>query len=154
VEVTDVIKSEVIGQAEVPAPKTVSVIDDTNQGQLVKLNEVTIQNIEAVGTYGTFEFDAQAADGNVTRVRVDNRIGLNHDAFTAQFQEGEKVDITGVSSIFNDTYQLKPVATDNIVKSAQAEEPVPCKTDNGKHKGADKGKGKGKGHDKSWKCAA
>lgn len=154
VEVTDVIKSEVIGQSEVPAPKTVSVIDDTNQGQLVKLNEVTIQNIEAVGTYGTFEFDAQAADGNVTRVRVDNRIGLNHDAFTAQFQEGEKVDITGISSIFNDTYQLKPVATDNIVKSAQAEEPVPCKTDNGKHKGADKGKGKGKGHDKSWKCAA
>lgn len=154
VEVTDIIKSEVIGQADIPAPKTVSVIDDTNQGQLVKLKEVTINNIEAFGTYGTFEFDAEAADGNVVRVRVDNRIGLNHDTFVSQFQVGEKVDITGVSSIFHDTYQLKPVSANNIVKSAQTDQAAPCKNDNGKHKGADKGKGKGKGHDKSWKCAS
>ncbi|MFP7493098.1 endonuclease [Terribacillus saccharophilus] len=156
VEVKDIIDSEVIGQAELPAAKTVSAVDASNQGQLVKIENAEIKNIEAVNSYGTFEFDAVGQDGNTTRVRVDNRIGTDHDTFLSQFQEGDKVDITGAASIFKDTYQLKPVSPDNIVKSAQAEQPAPapCKTDNGKHKGADKGKGKGKGHDKSWKCAA
>jgi DNA/RNA endonuclease YhcR with UshA esterase domain len=161
VELTDVIQSEVIGQADIPAPKVVSAVDETNQGQLVKLTEVTVTNVEEVNTYGTFEFDAKEADGHVTRVRVDNRIGLDYSTFVSQFQEGDIVNITGVSSIFNGIYQLKPVAPDNITDFVQTEEPVeekplpaPCKTDNGKHKGADKGKGKGKGHDKSWKCAA
>jgi len=105
-ELTDIIAIEKTGTASVPAPIEVTAITDANQGQLVQLKDVTIENIISATPVGSFEFDAVAADGTSTHIRVDTRTGVTDTSFP--YVAGDKIDITGVSAIFKDVYQLKP----------------------------------------------
>lgn len=105
-ELTDLISIEKNGSASLPAPVRVTSIHEQNQGQLVQLQNVTIRNIQSAAPAGSFEFNAVAADGAVTLVRVDARTGLSQSSFP--YRAGQQVSITGVSSIFRNTYQLKP----------------------------------------------
>lgn len=105
-ELTDIVAIEKTGTASVPAPIEVTAITDANQGQLVQLKDVTIENIISATPVGSFEFDAVAADGTSTHIRVDTRTGVTETTFP--YAAGDKIDITGVSAIFKDVYQLKP----------------------------------------------
>lgn len=116
-ELTDVVAIEKTGTASVPAPALVTAINDTNQGQLVQLKNVTVQNIISATPAGSFEFDAVAADGTSTHVRVDTRTGVSETTFP--YVAGDKIDITGVAAIFKDVYQLKPRSLDDIVASEE-----------------------------------
>lgn len=116
-ELTDVVAIEKTGTASVPAPALVTAINDANQGQLVQLKNVTVQNIISATPAGSFEFDAVAADGTSTHVRVDTRTGVSETTFP--YVAGDKIDITGVSAIFKDVYQLKPRSLDDIVASEE-----------------------------------
>lgn len=104
---------EVTGEAEVPEPLGVipGEVNDSNQGELVKLEDVTIENLEKVNDYGTFEFSA-VKDGESVLIRVDNRTGIAFEDFF--FENGDVVDVTGVSSEFNGEFQVKPAAPDDI----------------------------------------
>lgn len=114
-ELTDILKSEIIGTSELPEALIQDTVDATNQGQVVKLQRVRVQNISEPDRFGTFEFDA--VHGNtVTRVRVDNRTGMDYDDFVALYRENSVLNITGVASIFKDTYQLKPRFSEDIIK--------------------------------------
>ncbi|MFP7494392.1 5'-nucleotidase C-terminal domain-containing protein [Terribacillus saccharophilus] len=112
---------EKIGDAEVPAPiqVTPATISAQNEAQLVQLENVTISNLQQVNDYGTFEFTATSENGESVLVRVDNRTGLVFSDFA--FENDCNVTITGVSSQFNGTIQLKPRGVSDIVAS---EEPV------------------------------
>ncbi|MFC0525362.1 FN3 associated domain-containing protein [Pontibacillus salicampi] len=95
------------GQTELPSPSEVTPagINEDNQGELVQLKGATIQDIQSVNEYGTFELQAEK-DGERVLVRVDNRTGLSYNDFS--YKEGMELNISGISSVFNDTYQLKP----------------------------------------------
>ena len=112
-ELTDIVAIEKTGTASVPAPIKVTAITDANQGQLVQLKDVTIENIISATPVGSFEFDAVAADGTSTHIRVDTRTGVTDTSFP--YVAGDKISITGISAIFKDVYQLKPRSLNDFV---------------------------------------
>ncbi|WP_053061661.1 DUF5689 domain-containing protein [Paenibacillus sp. VT-400] len=116
-ELTDIVAIEKTGTASVPAPIEITAITDANQGQLVQLKNVTIENIISATPVGSFEFDAVAADGTSTHIRVDTRTGVTETAFP--YAAGDKIDITGVSAIFKDVYQLKPRSLNDFVPAEE-----------------------------------
>ncbi|CAM4499489.1 DUF5689 domain-containing protein [Paenibacillus xylanexedens] len=116
-ELTDIVAIEKTGTASVPAPIEVTAITDANQGQLVQLKNVTIENIISATPVGSFEFDAVAADGTSTHIRVDTRTGVTETSFP--YAAGDKIDITGVSAIFKDVYQLKPRSLNDFVPAEE-----------------------------------
>ncbi|MCP1182424.1 DUF5689 domain-containing protein [Paenibacillus sp. 1781tsa1] len=116
-ELTDIVAIEKTGTASVPAPIEVTAITDANQGQLVQLKNVTIENIISATPVGSFEFDAVAADGTSTHIRVDTRTGVTETSFP--YAAGDKIDITGVSAIFKDVYQLKPRNLNDFVPAEE-----------------------------------
>ncbi|MEK4370492.1 DUF5689 domain-containing protein [Paenibacillus sp. FSL R5-0473] len=116
-ELTDIVAIEKTGTASVPAPIEVTAITDANQGQLVQLKNVTIENIISATPVGSFEFDAVTADGTSTHIRVDTRTGVTETSFP--YAAGDKIDITGVSAIFKDVYQLKPRSLNDFVPAEE-----------------------------------
>lgn len=110
-ELSDPLAIEKTGTGDIPNPVTVSELNDNNQGMLVKLENVQIQNLTSLNR--AFEFDA-VKDGKTTRVRVDERTGLTYDQFTSQYKNGDVVNMSGVSSIFKGTYQLKPLSLNDF----------------------------------------
>nr|WP_315370938.1 DUF5689 domain-containing protein [Paenibacillus xylanexedens] len=116
-ELTDIVAIEKTGTASVPAPIEVTAITDANQGQLVQLKNVTIENIISATPVGSFEFDAVAADGTSTHIRVDTRTGVTETSFP--YAAGDKIDITGVSAILKDVYQLKPRSLNDFVPAEE-----------------------------------
>ncbi|WP_117161083.1 5'-nucleotidase C-terminal domain-containing protein [Paraliobacillus sp. X-1268] len=120
-QLSSVTNLEITGTTDVPNPIELSpsAINDSNQGQLVSLKGVTISGLEEVNSYGTFEFTA-SKDGESILVRVDNRTGLVYDEFG--FEDGDIIDLTGISSIFNETYQLKITSPTDVSEYVPGEE--------------------------------
>lgn len=116
-ELTDIVAIEKTGTADIPAPIEATTVTDNNQGQLIQLKDVTVENIVSATPAGSFEFDAVAADGTSTHVRVDTRTGVTESSFP--YAAGDKINVTGVAAIFKDVYQLKPR---NLNDFAAAEE--------------------------------
>nr|WP_276353683.1 DUF5689 domain-containing protein [Cohnella sp. YIM B05605] len=112
-ELSDPVVLKKIGTADLPPAIVQSELNDGNQGQLVKLENVTIQNYKTATPAGSFEFDA-VNGSNSTHVRVDGRTGIRYADFQAKFPAGSLVHVTGISSIFNGTYQLKPLAMSGV----------------------------------------
>ncbi|ANY66430.1 endonuclease [Paenibacillus sp. BIHB 4019] len=105
-ELTDIVAIEKTGTAPLPAPLAADRVSANNQGQLVQLSEVTIQNLVSATPAGSFEFDAVDAAGTSNHIRVDTRTGLSLASFP--YAEGQQISITGVAAIFRDVFQLKP----------------------------------------------
>ncbi|MGE8203382.1 endonuclease [Heyndrickxia sp. NPDC080065] len=105
---------EKTGTKPLPDAKLVDGLNDENQGQLVQLTNVKIDNLTVVGR--AFEFDA-IKDGKSSRIRVDERTGVTYDAFSQKYKNGDVINITGISSVFKDVYQLKPLSFDHFVKA-------------------------------------
>lgn len=116
IELEDIVEVSDLGDGDMPEPEEVNVVDDSNQGQLLTLKNVEVQNIDEPDSYGTFEFDAVNGE-ETTRVRVDNRSSFDYDAFTEQYGEGDELAITGVGSTFDGTYLLKPRSDDDFEKA-------------------------------------
>lgn len=109
---------------EQPLPDPINLsldeLDPTYIGELVEVKSATITNLEEVDDFGTFEFQAEV-DGETVHVRVDSRTGLAFDEFT--FADDDVVDITGVVGIYNETIQIKPRKTEDIVLAIEEEDP-------------------------------
>ncbi|GIN85977.1 hypothetical protein J6TS2_23630 [Heyndrickxia sporothermodurans] len=111
VELEDALVIEKTGTADIPSAKVVTELNADNQGQLVELENVKVNNLAAAGS--SFEFDA-VKDGKTTRVRVDSRTGITLADFSKKYKNGDVINVTGVSSIFKDVYQLKPLSYDHF----------------------------------------
>ena len=109
-------KIEVISTGN-PVPTALVVtptgVNDDTQGELVALENVTITDLAQSGTYGTFEFQALAENGETVLVRHDNRTGLEYSEFIKHFSEGDKVNLTGIAAIMN-AYQLKTLGLESF----------------------------------------
>lgn len=119
-ELANLISIEKTGTKSLPQAKTVNELTNENQGELVALKQVKIDHLVVAGR--AFEFDAMK-DGKTTKVRVDERTGVTYDEFSKAYKNGDVLDIIGISSIFKDVYQLKPLSFDHFVK-ADADGPV------------------------------
>ncbi|KRF43634.1 hypothetical protein ASG93_01550 [Paenibacillus sp. Soil787] len=108
-ELADPIVLEKIATAALPAAIVQSSLNDDNQGRLVKLENVTIQNYKTASPAGSFEFDVVNGTTS-THVRADARAGISYTEFQTKFPAGTIVHITGISSIFKGFYQLKPLS--------------------------------------------
>jgi DNA/RNA endonuclease YhcR with UshA esterase domain len=113
VELSNPVALDKIGTANVPQAIVQPALNDDNQGQRVKLENVTIQNYKKASPAGSFEFDA-VSDSTSTHVRVDVRTGIGYADFQTKFPAGSLVHIAGISSIFNGMYQLKPLTMSDV----------------------------------------
>lgn len=125
VQVSGVSTLEVLGEnQELPEIKTLPIdaIDESLVGELVQIEQVTIQKLEKTDGYGTFEFVAQSDNREEPLIfRVDNRTGLNFDDF--EFKNGEVVDVVGIVGLFNGTLQVKPRKAEDVSLYKEGEEP-------------------------------
>lgn len=80
-------------------------VDESNLGQRIKLENVTIDNLAEIEN--SFEFDVISTDGNKTRVRVDSRTGITFTQFQEQFKSGDSIHISGIASSYKNNFQLK-----------------------------------------------
>ncbi|MGV3488361.1 MAG: DUF5689 domain-containing protein, partial [Tuberibacillus sp.] len=105
-------------------PKTLEVtpggVNESNQGELVRLKKVTVTNIHQADKYGTTEMTAEK-DGQSVVIRLDNRTGTTYADF--QYKNGDVLNIVGISSEFNGTYQVKPRSIDDF-EAADLQAPV------------------------------
>ncbi|MCX7571190.1 endonuclease [Tumebacillus sp. DT12] len=120
-ELIDPVALTKTGTADVPTPILANTITPETYGQLITLENVTIQDLVPTGTSGTFEFNAVKGD-LVTRVRVDNRTGLSLSGFP--YQNGQTVNVTGVSSVFKTVNQLKPRGLNDFTVPADTVAPT------------------------------
>lgn len=74
------------------------------QGQLARVENVTVTSVEVTNSFGTQEVEVTDAAGNTLVLFVDNRTGITADAWTV----GETYDVTGIVSRFRDLFELKP----------------------------------------------
>ncbi|MEK3978686.1 endonuclease [Psychrobacillus sp. FSL K6-2836] len=92
-----------IPNAQVVTP---SGVNDDTQGELVALENIEITDLSQKD-YGTFEFQALAENGEKVLVRHDNRTGVDYSEFIKYFNEGDKVNLTGIAAVFNNVFQFK-----------------------------------------------
>ncbi|CAM4343442.1 chitinase N-terminal domain-containing protein [Paenibacillus tarimensis] len=134
-ELADVEAIEKTGTAELPAAAPADTVTDANQGQLIAISGAVVSNFVTASPSGSFEFDA-VKDGVSTHVRVDVRTGLSLADFP--YQEGDVLDITGVSAIFKGVYQLKPrglsdITLHEVIQTPAAAPGKPVLRDNNGH---------------------
>lgn len=92
-----------------PKEQTVTL---ENQGELLSLNGVKITQLEEQN-YGTFEFVATKEGQEDVKVRVDNRSGIKYSEFIAAgFNNGDIMNVQGISAKYNETLQLKALGKD------------------------------------------
>lgn len=101
---------------ELPARQIITPagVNDETQGERILLKNVEITNLTKTNDYGTFEFTATHENGESVIIRNDNRNGLDYDTFTQRYKEGDRVQVTGISSIFNTTYQVKTLGLESF----------------------------------------
>ncbi|MFD1019864.1 thermonuclease family protein [Thalassobacillus hwangdonensis] len=112
----NVSKLEVTGTAAIPEPVSVTPaeVNESNEGSLVQLEDVTITDLREANAYGTTEFTAVKGDESVL-VRLDSRTGTTFETFP--YGEGDRITITGLSGEFNGTRQLKPRGIEDLVEA-------------------------------------
>ncbi|WP_235847556.1 OmpL47-type beta-barrel domain-containing protein [Paenibacillus tuaregi] len=123
IELENPVLIEKKGTAELPEPVIQTALSESNQGQFVTLQQVTIQNYKTAAPAGSFEFDVLSSSGAATHVRVDGRTGISAEAFMQKYPAGTVVNISGISSVFKGAYQLKPVS-EKDVQPADSAAPV------------------------------
>ncbi|WP_018749949.1 DUF6359 domain-containing protein [Paenibacillus sanguinis] len=118
VELENPVHVEKLGTAPLPLPQIQDTVNELNQGQLITLTNVVIQDVVTAAPAGSFEFNALSEGGQTIRVRFDGRTGVTLDEFNTLHPEGSQVDLTGVASVFRGTYQLKPLTLAHVVPSS------------------------------------
>lgn len=100
---------EILGSADVPAPRTVTATDVNDglfQGELVTLEGATVTAVDA-GFNSTITVTDATGE---TDIFVDGTTGIDMSAVIV----GETYSFTGTMSRFNDIFQIKPRSLDDI----------------------------------------
>ncbi|KAB7667695.1 5'-nucleotidase C-terminal domain-containing protein [Bacillus sp. B1-b2] len=98
----DILSSE----NELPAAESVKEVTASTQGELLKLQNVTISEMSK-DSYGTATFQAVFETGEKVTVIHDNRTGSTYDDLIKHYKEGDKVHLTGLGSIDDTGFHLK-----------------------------------------------
>lgn len=129
IQIASVFSIDTLGtNKDLPEIKTVTLdeIDASLVGELVKVENVTIEELEEK-EYGTFEFTAKGNEDPSIIFRVDNRTGLSFEDFT--FSEEDTVEVIGIVGQYNDNIQVKPRKPEDIVASIEDDTEEPSGSD-------------------------
>lgn len=101
---------------ELPATQEITPagVSEDNQGERILLNNVKITDLKSVNDFGTFEFTATHEIGESVVIRNDNRNGLAYDDFVKRYKNGDLVNVSGIASKFNTTYQVKTLGLESF----------------------------------------
>ncbi|WP_449622050.1 5'-nucleotidase C-terminal domain-containing protein [Robertmurraya sp. Marseille-Q9965] len=89
-----------------PSAQTVMKVDETTQGELLKLENVTITDLTE-DSYGTGTFQAVFDSGEKVTVIHDNRTGSTYDDLIKHYKVGDKVHVVGIGSNNTTGFHLK-----------------------------------------------
>ncbi|QBP42031.1 cell wall-binding repeat-containing protein [Paenisporosarcina antarctica] len=89
-------------------------VKEDTQAERILLNNVTISDLTKVNDYGTFEFTATHENGESVVIRNDNRNGLAYDDFIKRYKNGDLVNVSGIASKFDTTYQVKTLGLESF----------------------------------------
>ncbi|WP_019412507.1 cell wall-binding repeat-containing protein [Paenisporosarcina sp. TG20] len=89
-------------------------VKEDTQGERIQLDNVTITDLKSVNDYGSFEFTATDENGESVVIRNDNRNGLDYDDFIKRYKNGDLVNVSGIASKFNTTYQVKTLGLESF----------------------------------------
>lgn len=108
--------SKVSSSNELPLEQIITPagVNEETQGERVNLNNVIINNLTKINDYGTFEFTATHENGESVVIRNDNRNGLDYNTFVQRYKAGDLVNVSGIASKFNTTYQVKTLGLDSF----------------------------------------
>jgi 2',3'-cyclic-nucleotide 2'-phosphodiesterase / 3'-nucleotidase / 5'-nucleotidase len=90
---------------ELPTAQSVKSVDEATQGELLKLERVTITEITK-DNFGTATIQAEFESGEEVRVVQDNRAGANYDDLAKRYKVGDLVHIIGYGSRDDSGYTL------------------------------------------------
>ncbi|EPD52360.1 hypothetical protein HMPREF1210_01713 [Paenisporosarcina sp. HGH0030] len=101
---------------ELPATQEITPagVNEETQSERILLNNVKITNLVKTNDFGTFEFTATYENGESVVIRNDNRNGLAFDEFIKRYKAGDLVNISGIASKFNTTYQVKTLGLESF----------------------------------------
>ncbi|WP_249866059.1 immunoglobulin-like domain-containing protein [Paenibacillus konkukensis] len=100
----------VTGQTDVPAAQVIPAADVPSKGgQLVAVKHLIVSNLSGSN------FDATDLDGNVIKV-YGQKYAVNYGGAIAN---GDIVDVTGISVMFNTTVEIYPRSADDVVKQGK-----------------------------------
>lgn len=88
-----------------PSAQSVKSVDDSTQGELLKLERVKITEMTKDG-YGTATILVEFESGETVRVIQDNRAGANYDDLAKRYKVGDLVHIIGYGSRDDSGYTL------------------------------------------------
>lgn len=126
VQIEGAVEVTVLGTTSVPAARAVTV-DEANtgqwQGELVQVAGLVVDSVGTPSAAGDFTVYTThtTGTGGTLPVFVDATTGITTVAFTA----GATYDITGVMSVFNSVFEVKPRRLSDIQQVAAAN---PCTT--------------------------
>jgi 2',3'-cyclic-nucleotide 2'-phosphodiesterase / 3'-nucleotidase / 5'-nucleotidase len=89
-----------------PEPQVVTEISEATQGELLKLEKVTIDAMTK-DSYGTATIEGTLATGQKVKVIQDNRAGAAYDDLIKYYKVGDLVHITGIGSVDEAGFHLK-----------------------------------------------
>jgi 2',3'-cyclic-nucleotide 2'-phosphodiesterase / 3'-nucleotidase / 5'-nucleotidase len=98
---------------ELPTALSVKSIDEATQGEILKLERVTIAEISA-DTYGTATIQVEFESGEQVRVIQDNRAGANYNDLVKRYKVGDLVNITGFGSKDDTGFTLVTTGLDSF----------------------------------------
>ncbi|WP_282940808.1 immunoglobulin-like domain-containing protein [Paenibacillus sp. RC67] len=100
----------IIGHTDVPAPQVVAATEvPAKGGQLVTVKHLIVSNLSGSN------FDATDLDGNLIKI-YGQKYKVNYNGAIAN---GDIVDATGVSVMFNSTVEIYPLSAADIVKQGK-----------------------------------
>ena len=117
---------EILGEAAVPAPRTVTAADvnaGSFQGELVVANAVTIDSVPAAATGTNYNIRVSDATGSFI-VFFDTDAGVH----SSIFQVGQVWNMTGIMTTFNALREIKPRSQSDIVLTSNPGGTMPIQT--------------------------
>jgi LPXTG-motif cell wall-anchored protein len=96
-----------------PAVQSVKSVDESTQGELLKLERVTIKGMTK-DTYGTATLQVEFESGETVRVVQDNRAGANYDDLLKNYVVGDLVHIIGYGSKDDNGFILMTTGLDSF----------------------------------------
>lgn len=100
---------KILGQESTPKSLDLKLsdLDKTPLHILYTLKNVTVEDL-LEGSYKTAEFIAVDENKNELSIRLDNRSGYDYDKLSTKVGNGDKINVTGILSVYNNKFQLLP----------------------------------------------
>lgn len=93
--------------------KNIADLTKDEEAKLVKINNLVVNHM-STDNYANTSFKVTDENDRVLSVRIDSRVGISYDQISKIISNKDKVNISGILSTYNGSYQLLPFSLDHI----------------------------------------